>query len=74
MALYQVGRPGYTVQTWEQLQYFIPQICQPHYQVERSIPESYQSILAEQDSGCPAGGLGELGKYYPSHAGLDRGV
>ena len=29
---------------------------------------------AEEDGLCTAGGLGELGKHYPSHAGLEQGV
>ena len=47
------------------------QVCQPHQQVEASVPQGDEGVLAEHDRLPPVAWLCELGKDDPCHASLD---
>ena len=47
------------------------QVRQPHQQVEASVPQGDEGVLAEHDRLPPVAGLRELGKDDPGHASLD---
>ena len=47
------------------------QVCQPHQQVEATVPQGDEGVLAEHDGLPPVAGLRELGKDDACHASLD---
>ena len=47
------------------------EVAHPAQQVEGPVPHGHQGLVTEHNGLAPVRRLGELGKHYPSHTGLN---